>query len=419
MLVGRDTSKASRMLKRAFVGGVLSTGIDVRDLEVCPAPLMRYKLQGFGESGGVLFCQDGESPLITKIRFFGKEGLEISSGEEKGIERLFARESFRRVDQSQTGYISHLPFLEDFYREGLLSLLDKQAIAKAGFRVVAHFCRGTVAPILTRILSDLGVDVVEINPGTEGRSPMTEEERDEWITTLSGMVSEAGAQVGFSFSPQGEGLVVVDEKGGIYQEERLSTLIALLLDKPDKSLPWCEGDEVLVPVSFPDVVEELLKAKGWKVRRSFQHLPRFVRDLASQPFGLGLHPFSSPMVSSHQPLPDAVWGAAWILELMASKRRPLSEVWREHPSFYLLQASIHTPLEKKGLLMRRLVEITEKENRSLQDGIKLFKDKEWVLAIPHEEQPEFLLWSYSSSREKALEHLDEIAVFLRRVLEDE
>ena len=418
VLVARDASKASRMLKRAFVGGVLSTGVEVRDLEVCPLPLLRYKLQSFGEEGGVVFCQDPESPLTTRIRFFDKDGLEISAGQEKGIERLFARESFRRVHHGETGYISRLPFLHGFYREGVLKAIDCSLLCNAGLRVVADFCHGTTSSVLPEILAEAGVDVVEINPGTEGRAPMSTREVEEWLPTLSSIVEGAGAQVGFSLPSLGEEMVVVDETGRIYQGEDLVTLIALLLPPP-QSQPWCQGDAVLLPVSTPDAVEELLKAKGWRVVRSFHHIGRFVGEFVQTGGSVGLHPEAAPLVGAHQPVPDALFSVLWVLTLMAQSGSSLSQLWERRPAFHLIEGSVSVPLEKKGLLMRRLIEETEDLPRSLEDGVKVFRDGGWVLAIPHQERPEFLLWSYSTtSREEALCHLEEIGEMLRRVAEN-
>ena len=43
------------MLKRAFLGGLLSTGVNAVDLKMEALPAMRYKLSTFGEVGGVHF----------------------------------------------------------------------------------------------------------------------------------------------------------------------------------------------------------------------------------------------------------------------------------------------------------------------------------------------------------------------------
>ncbi len=418
VLVARDFSKASRMLKRAFVGGVLSTGVEVRDLEVSPLPLLRYKLQTFGEEGGVFFCQDGESPLTTRIRFFQREGLELSAGGEKGIERLFAREGFRRVHHGETGYISRLPFLQGFYREGVLRALDTSGISDARFRIVADFCHGTAGTVLSGMLSELGVDVVEINPGSEGRAPMGRDEIEEWLPTLGSIVQGAEAHLGFSISPLGDDLALADSMGTIYRGVDLVTLVAMMLPGPGGQ-PWCQGDLVMLPVTAPDAVEGLLREKGWRVSRSFHHIGRFTTGLAQVGGALGLHCQAAPIVCAHQPFPDAIFSALWLLELIAQKNISLPRIWEKRPRFHLVEGSVAVPMEKKGLLMRRLIEETQHLRRSLEDGVKVFKERGWVLAMPHQERAEFNLWAYSTDRGEALEYLEGIGELLRRVMEDD
>jgi mannose-1-phosphate guanylyltransferase/phosphomannomutase len=75
VLAGRDAFLASRMLKRSFLGGILSAGVNVRDLKMIPLPVIRYKLKTFGEAGGVQFRQSQEDPALTEIVFLDSEDI--------------------------------------------------------------------------------------------------------------------------------------------------------------------------------------------------------------------------------------------------------------------------------------------------------------------------------------------------------
>ena len=63
VLAGRDANRSSRMLKRSFLGGILSTGVNVRDLKMMPLPVMRYKLKTFGEMGASSSARDWTTRL--------------------------------------------------------------------------------------------------------------------------------------------------------------------------------------------------------------------------------------------------------------------------------------------------------------------------------------------------------------------
>jgi len=52
---------ASRMIKRAIISGLLSSGVKVGDLRTAPIPVVRYEMGQEGEAGA---CTSGNRPLI-------------------------------------------------------------------------------------------------------------------------------------------------------------------------------------------------------------------------------------------------------------------------------------------------------------------------------------------------------------------
>ena len=128
ILTSRDYHKASRMLKRAFLGGLLSTGVNAVDLKMEALPAMRYKLSTFGEVGGVHFRQSPCDPTHTEILFFNDAGDSIDSGVEKNLERAFFRENFRRVTHNEIGDINEKQMVKEFYIEGLLRSIDQTSL---------------------------------------------------------------------------------------------------------------------------------------------------------------------------------------------------------------------------------------------------------------------------------------------------
>jgi len=53
VVTSRDGSAVSRLLKRAVVSGITSTGVDVADLHVMPAAVNRHVLKSEGLGAGV------------------------------------------------------------------------------------------------------------------------------------------------------------------------------------------------------------------------------------------------------------------------------------------------------------------------------------------------------------------------------
>src|SRR6185369_4006201 len=163
VLVGRDATLSSRMLKRSFLGGLLSAGVNVRDIRMVSLPVLRYKLRTFGEVGGVHFRQAMEDPASTEIVFLDADGLDFSSSMGKNVERIFYKENFRRAHHMEPGGITELPQVVDFYREGFFRGLDQQLIRTLGAKVVIDFNHSAAGQILPQILNDLGCEVIGLN----------------------------------------------------------------------------------------------------------------------------------------------------------------------------------------------------------------------------------------------------------------
>jgi len=106
VIVGRDEDKSSRMLKRAFLGGLLSAGINVLDIKSVPASVLRYTLFHSNDLiAGAHFRRCLADTTGSEIILFNEESLKISSNSAKSIEKAFFTEKFRRVDYSKIGNI--------------------------------------------------------------------------------------------------------------------------------------------------------------------------------------------------------------------------------------------------------------------------------------------------------------------------
>jgi len=93
VFTGRDVDKSSRMLKRAMIAGFISAGVNVQDLRATPVPILRFAIRTQGSSGGVHVKRSPFDPHLTNIKFFDKEGFDLSVSMEQNIERIFLEKS--------------------------------------------------------------------------------------------------------------------------------------------------------------------------------------------------------------------------------------------------------------------------------------------------------------------------------------
>jgi mannose-1-phosphate guanylyltransferase / phosphomannomutase len=111
---------------------------------------------------------------------------------------------------------------------------------------------------------------------------------------------------------------------------------------------------------------------------------------------------------------DAVASLAKLLELLATVRRPISELVAELPTSTLVHHQLPCPWALKGLIMRVLNERMAGRDVDLTDGIKVFSDRGWAQVLPDPDEP--LVHLYAEG--ETLEESEELADELREVIEE-
>ncbi|KAF0216079.1 MAG: mannose-1-phosphate [Geobacteraceae bacterium] len=402
VLAGRDPYLSSRMLKRSFLGGILSAGVNVRDLKMIPLPVLRYKLKTFGELGGVYFRQAVDDPAFTEIVFLDNDGLDFSSSMGKNVERIFYKENFRRAHHTEPGGITELSQVIDFYRDGFSRTIDRETVKKGKFKVVIDFNHSPAGQILPVILNDMGCEVIGLNAYIdEERGAKKAEEKPHSLVQLSKIVVTLDAHAGFWLDPSVEGVIMVDETGKVYDAaESLPLMVALMLRAGVKGA-------IAVPVSAPSVVELMASEKGCTVRRTKSSDRAMIEAALSSEVIMAGSMDGKFAFPKFQAAFDGMFTIAKSLELVAASGIPLSRVLDETPRRTFLQTRVPCIWEMKGGIMRKMSEDSLDTEATFIDGIKVHFGEEWVLVLPDQYQPYVHIVAEAKDGKVAQKLLDE------------
>src|SRR5260370_31662355 len=107
------------MLKRAMMAGINAAGVNVLDLEVASVPVTRFLARQPNAVGGITVRLVEEDTQAVVMRFFDGNGLDMSEGGQRKIERLFNREDFRRALPGEIGEIGFPPRAPEHYSVAL------------------------------------------------------------------------------------------------------------------------------------------------------------------------------------------------------------------------------------------------------------------------------------------------------------
>ena len=166
----RDHSRGARALKRAVISALQTSAIDVRDLENVPLPVARQQTAR-GSAGGIMIRTTPGVPDSVDIMFFDERGADLSQAGQRKLDRVFARQEYRRAFPGEIGDLHFPASVFDSYTGSLLRTVDTTGIAEAGLKVVVDASNGSAGLVLPSLLGRLGVDALTINPGLDESRP--------------------------------------------------------------------------------------------------------------------------------------------------------------------------------------------------------------------------------------------------------
>ncbi len=381
IVVARDNHPSSRMLKRAFVGGVLSNGIDVIDLKDFPVPLMRFKIFQDDElNGGVYFRQSVLDPSEVEIFLFNSEGLRINNEEAKAIEKNYFKEKFRRVDYQDIGYlrdeVSHKQDIKTLYLNKLRSVIDHKII-KNEFKTIIDLTWGMGKDIYPDILKFLEIENILLNNYHDivklSNFPHFEKECKK---NMSILIECLHINAGFIIYPHCQRLNIVADDGKVLDKtEGLMTVLFLMnLEAKYKNIKY----KVFLPVWAPDMLDKkfdnLLITRGKYANFKTSEFRQY--DLIATLDGN----FAFTEFTLHR---DAIFASLKIMELLSRHKVKLSQIEKDIDSFYYKTINIPCPQIKKGHIMKKFLKYAKNYKYSDLEGVKIFEsDDEWVLMIP-------------------------------------
>jgi len=393
--VSRDSSQAARMIKRAFISGLLSAGINVLNLQVMVLPITRYTIRSQNMAGGAhIRMVPYHSPLLT-IELFDERGIELPPSSQRKLESFFFREDFRRVRDHEVGAIEYSTRVIELYRDAILSHLDEKLISSRGFKLVIDYAFGRTSLVLPTIFGGMGLEVIALHPFVDPkRVPQSPERREEMLRELRNVVTALGADLGVFFEHSGgEALSLIAPDGRVIDGYELLLFFALLLYKAGY-----RGD-IASYISAPTALDEIAARYGGKVIRT-RPLPRYLLEVSQSASAiLGGNDAGGLVFPQFQPVFDAIFALGIMLQYLAQTGESITDLLEELPPFHLSYVTVPCPWEEKARVMRLLHQARE----SLSDYGVMSKigPKSWVLVLADISEPYLHIWAEGETDEEA------------------
>ena len=427
--IGRDVRLHSEKLCNRLIEGIISTGINVVDVGVCPTPLLYYSLFNIDVNGGIMITGSHNPPEFNGFKLcVGKESLHGDAVQE--IRRIIEdKEKWKKELGSlkMIGQVEFVPIVEAYLTYIREQFVFDHKPLQPPVKVVVDSGNGTAGVIAPRVLREMGCEVIELYSQPDGRFPNHHPDPTvpENLFDLIKTVKEKGADFGVAYDGDADRIGVVDENGDIIWGDRLMIIYA-----KDILKEW-PGAPVVSEVKASQVLyDEIAKAGGepvmWKAGHSLikAKMKEIDAVLGGEVSG---HIFFADRFFGYD---DAIYATCRLVEILKRERhrspkRGVSFLLEDVAVTYTTpEIRVSCPDEEKFQVVDRIQETltagkipSSVKPLSIKDiitvdGVRVLFEHGWGLIRPSNTQPVLVLRYEADSEER----LTEIRTFMEGVL---
>jgi mannose-1-phosphate guanylyltransferase / phosphomannomutase len=408
VVVSRAAPPACRLLKRAVLSGVISTGVHIADLHVRPPAVTRHFLKNQGIGAGIHVRPSAHDSELMEIQLFEASGIQASPQLMKEIEKHYLRQEFRRAAHGEVGKISSPARAAEAYVEDLLRTLDVEAIQTRAFRIVVEYSHSAASLILPLVLGALGVEAIGSHPYAGEYAGTTS--LGEALGQAKRLVAAAGAELGVVLDESGERMYLVDEQAHeVPVEQELLLFLSLLASDGEKGT-------LALPSTVTSLAEPLVENTELEVRRTPASLAELTRAAATDNVVFAGSVGGGFVFPDFLPAYDGVASLCKLLELLAPAERPLSELVAGLPESTVVHREVRCPWARKGAVMRIVTERVKGKRVETTDGIKVFEKRGWAQVLPDPDEPLVHVYAEGKTAEDAASLEEEFLALVEEVV---
>jgi phosphomannomutase len=372
ILVCRDTRTSGPMVHAAVLSGLLASGCEVIDLDICPTPSLQLAVKWLGAEGGISISAGHNPEPWNALKFVRADGLYLNGTQADELLDIFHQAEFekatwqgiRRRVERQDAIAHHLEVLSHAF--------DVHSVRSRGLTVAVDCCNSSCSLLSPRWLDALGCNVLAVNDDPTMPFPHAPEPGPQTMGQLRAVVMAGHANIGFAHDADGERLGLVTETGEMLSEEAtlaIASEIQLAL----------EVGTVVTNISTSMMVDHIAAQYGASVIRTPVG-QAFISDAMIEVGAVvGGEGSGGVIVPRVQWTHDSAAAVGLILEHMARTGESLSGLAKRLPRFTLLKHNMPVEPNRIHSLLQRMRDELEQDKVEYDetDGIKVSWPDGW------------------------------------------
>ncbi len=405
IVVGRDARLSGPVVDALVVATLRSMGFDVVNIGLASTPTTEIAVTGNHACGGIILTASHNPKQWNALKLLNSDGEFLNDAQGKEVLRIAEAEEFEFVGVDDLGALYHDDTWTMRHIDSVLKLklVDREAIAKAGFTVAVDAVNSVGGIAIPALLKALGVkNVIELNCEANGKFAHTPEPIPQNLTQISDLMRESKADVGFVVDPDVDRLAIVMENGEMFVEEY--TLVAVA----DYILRHTPGSTVS-NLSSSRALRDVTRAHGCEYNAAAVGEVNVVTKMKETGAIIGGEGNGGVIYPEAHYGRDALVGVALFLSLLAHSGKKVSELKKEYPAYAIAKNKIElTPDIDVDAILAAVKEHFSNETVTDIDGVKIDFEDSWVHLRKSNTEPIIRIYSEAHTMEEADRLAEEI-----------
>ncbi len=398
IVVGRDARVSGSMVDSLVCATLTGMGFDVVNIGLASTPTTEVAVAGMKACGGIILTASHNPAQWNALKLLNSDGEFLNDSQGKEVLRIAEAEDFEFAGYDKLGQILTDQTWNRRHIEQVLALdlVDRAAIAKAGFTVAVDAVNSVGGIVIPQLLRALGVkNIIELNCEATGRFAHTPEPIPENLTQISALMADGKADVGFVVDPDVDRLAIVMENGEMFVEEY--TLVAVA----DYILSHTPGSTVS-NLSSSRALGDVTRAHGCEYNAAAVGEVNVVTKMKETGAVIGGEGNGGVIYPEAHYGRDALVGVALFLTLLAKSGKKVSELKKGYPQYAIAKNKIQlTPDIDVDAILAAMKEKYSSEKITDIDGVKIdFKDS-WVHLRKSNTEPIIRIYAEAHTMEDA------------------
>jgi len=397
VVVGRDARISGEMIQNLVMNTLVGLGIHVVDLGLSTTPTVEIAVPMEHADGGIILTASHNPKQWNALKLLNHKGEFLNGADGEEILNIAETDNMMFSDVDNLGKITINDAYIDMHIDAVLDLplVNKEAIAKAKFKVVVDGVNSTGGIAIPLLLERLGVHAVKLYCEPTGHFPHNPEPLKEHLTDISNLVVKEHADFGIVVDPDVDRLAFICEDGEMFGEEY--TLVAcadyVLSKTPGSTVSNMSSTRALRDIS--EKYGQTYEASAVGEVNVVELMKKNNAIIGGEGNGGIIYP------ESHYGR-DSLVGVALFLSMLADKRTSVSALRNSYPSYFMSKNKIQlTPSLDVDAILKEMELRYAKENITTVDGVKIDFPNNWVHLRKSNTEPIIRIYTEAQSQTEA------------------